>query len=115
MHLYLGTSPRVLYLVTSSQDESLGRPRRALIFRAGEGNSGQAVVEFLPKDEVDLSNVVRLTTRVVKGCLGLISVENGLWIVLCKLILHLLPVRYILGRCDIGDRSWKHQAIRVVY
>jgi hypothetical protein len=79
MHLYLGSNPRVLYLVTSSQDERLGRPRKALVFRAGEGNS-QAVVEFLPKDEVNLASVVRLTSRVVKGCLGLISIDNGAWL-----------------------------------
>ena len=79
MRLYLGTSPRALYLVTSSQDERLGRPARALVFRAGpgDGKSDQAVVELMPKDQVDFSNVVRLTTRGVKGCLGLISIENG--------------------------------------
>lgn len=77
MYLYLGNNPRVLYLVTSLHDERLGRPRRALVFRAGEAGS-QAVVEFLPKDEIDLANVVRLTSRVVKGCLGLISIENGM-------------------------------------
>lgn len=77
MYLYLGTSPRVLYLVTSSHDERLGRPRRALVFRASDHNASQAVTEFLPKDEVDLHNAVRLTNRVVKGCLGLISVDNG--------------------------------------
>lgn len=83
MHLYLGSNPRTLFLVTSSQEELQGRPRRALIFRAPERdnnlsyNSSQAVVEFLPKDEVNLTNVVRLTTRIVKGCLGLISIDNG--------------------------------------
>lgn len=76
MYLYLGNNPRVLYLITSSHDERLGRPRRALVFRAGDISS-QAVVEFLPKEEIDLANVVRLTSRVVKGCLGLISIENG--------------------------------------
>lgn len=78
MHLYLGNNPRVLYLVTSSHDERLGRPRRALVFRVGEPNSGQAVVEFLPKDEINLANTVRLTRRIVKGCLGLIAIENGM-------------------------------------
>lgn len=84
MHLYLGSDPRTLFLVTSSQEESQGRPRRALVFRAADRDSGsnpnspqQAVVEFLPKDEVNLTNVVRVTTRVVKGCLGLISIDNG--------------------------------------
>lgn len=84
MHLYLGSEPRTLFLVTSSQEESLGRPRRALVFRAadrGPGNNPtspqKAVVEFLPKDEVILTNVVRMTTRIVKGCLGLISIDNG--------------------------------------
>ncbi|TFK43681.1 phosphatidylinositol phosphate phosphatase [Crucibulum laeve] len=79
MYLYLGNGPRALYLVTSSHDEKFGRPARALIFRAGEGHS-QAVVEFLPKDEVDLGALVRLTNRVVKGCLGLISVENDVFL-----------------------------------
>jgi len=76
MHLYLGNHPRVLYLVTGSHDDRLGRPQRALVFCAGE-NASQAVVEFLPKDQVSLINAVLLTSRVVKGCLGLISVDNG--------------------------------------
>lgn len=74
MYLYLGNNPRSLILVTSPSE--VGKPKRALVFRAG-ANNNQAVVEFLPKDEVDLSNVVKLTQRGVKGCLGLISVENG--------------------------------------
>ena len=77
MHLYLRESPRALYLVTSSQEESNGCPRRALVFRAAEDNPYQAVVEFLPKDQVNLSNAIRLTSRVVKGCLGLICVTDG--------------------------------------
>lgn len=83
MHLYLSSNPRTIFLVTSSQEELLGRPRRALVFRAPERennpaySSSQAVVEFLPKDEVNLTNVVRLTSRIVKGCLGLISIDNG--------------------------------------
>lgn len=77
MYLYLGNNPRTLYLVTSSHDERLGRPGRALVFRVGEGQS-KAIVEFLHKDQVDLQSLVKLTTRVVKGCLGLISVDNGL-------------------------------------
>lgn len=77
MHLYLGNHPRVLYLVTGSHDDRLGRPQRALVFRAGE-NASQAVVEFLPRDQVSLINAVLLTSRVVKGCLGLISVDNGM-------------------------------------
>jgi hypothetical protein len=54
MHLYLGENPRTLYLVTSSQEENNGRPRRALVFRAAEDNPYQAIVEFLPKDQVNL-------------------------------------------------------------
>ncbi|TFY81149.1 hypothetical protein EWM64_g2863 [Hericium alpestre] len=80
MHLYLGESPRTIYLVTSSQEETQGRSRRALVFRAAENNPSQAVVEFLPKDEVDLTNVVRLTSRVVKGCLGLICIGADLFV-----------------------------------
>lgn len=84
MHLFLGSDPRTLFLVTSTQEESQGRPRRALVFRAAVRDPGtnatspqQAVVEFLPKDEVNLTNAVRLTSRIVKGCLGLISIDNG--------------------------------------
>lgn len=83
MYLHLGSNPRVLYLVTSSHDDKLGRPSRVLVFRAGESSSSQAVVEFLPKNQVNLSNTIRLTNRVVKGCLGLISIENGASICLC--------------------------------
>ena len=78
MHLYLRESPRTLFLVTSSYEASQGRPRRALVFRASADNPSQAIVEFLPKDEVDLTDVVRLTSRIVKGCLGLISVGTGI-------------------------------------
>jgi hypothetical protein len=77
MHLYLRENPRTLYLVTSSQEEGHGHPRRALVFRSAEDNPYQAVVEFLHKDQVNLSNTVRLTSRVVKGCLGLIYVTDG--------------------------------------
>ncbi|EMD40920.1 hypothetical protein CERSUDRAFT_111503 [Gelatoporia subvermispora B] len=80
MHLYLSDQPRTLYLVTSSQDERQGRPSRALVFRAAEGSPSQAVVEFLPKKEVDLSNAVRLTSREVRGCLGLISISNDMFL-----------------------------------
>ena len=77
MYLYLGNNPRTLYLVTSTHDERHGCPRRALVFRAGEGQS-KAIVEFLSKDQVNISKCVKLTNRIVKGCLGLISVDNGL-------------------------------------
>lgn len=77
MYLYLEEYPRTLYLVTSPHDEKRGCPSRALVFRAVQHSSSQAVVEFLPKTEVDLHNAVKLTTRVVKGCLGLISIGSG--------------------------------------
>ncbi|TFL05727.1 DNase I-like protein [Pterulicium gracile] len=81
MHLYLATNPRILYLVTSHQDnDAADVPHRALVFRAGQGYSNQAVVEFLPRREVDLTNAIRLTNRVVKGCLGLVSVENDIFL-----------------------------------
>ncbi|EIN10872.1 inositol polyphosphate phosphatase [Punctularia strigosozonata HHB-11173 SS5] len=80
MHLYLGEEPRTLYLVTGSHD--VGRPRRALVFQAAERNPSQAVVEFLPKEEVDLTKTVRLTNRVIKGCLGLVSISNELFLAL---------------------------------
>lgn len=76
MHLYLSHNPRTLYLVTGSHDERKGRPQRALVFRTAEANPAQVIVDFLPKDEVNLTNAGRLTSRVIKGCLGLISVEN---------------------------------------
>ncbi|KAJ3775474.1 inositol polyphosphate phosphatase [Lentinula raphanica] len=79
MYLYLASNPRTLILATSPSEERTGKPRRALIVRAGV-NSTQAVVEFLPKDEVDLSSAVRLTQRGIKGCLGMISVENDLFL-----------------------------------
>ncbi|KAH9943297.1 inositol polyphosphate phosphatase [Epithele typhae] len=80
MNLFLGENPRTLYLVTSSQDERRGCPARVLVFRAAPRSSSQAIVEFLPKTEVDLSNAIKLTTRIVKGCLGLISVANDMFL-----------------------------------
>ncbi|EPQ59096.1 DNase I-like protein [Gloeophyllum trabeum ATCC 11539] len=80
MHLYLSEGPRTLYLVTSSEDERSGRPRRALVFRAAEGSTSKAIVEFLQKDDVDFSNAVRLSSRAIKGCLGLISVSNEMFL-----------------------------------
>ncbi|KAG8692921.1 inositol polyphosphate 5-phosphatase, partial [Ceratobasidium sp. 395] len=84
MHLYLRDAPqRTLILATSSDDETrAGRPRRALVFRAGEGAkaSSQAIVEFLRKDQVDLNGVIRLTSHEVMGCLGLISVGGELFL-----------------------------------
>lgn len=77
MYLYLGSNPRSLYLLTSPQDEKVGRPHRGLVFRCNEANPTQAIVEFLPKREIDISSLVKLTNRVVKGCLGLIAIENG--------------------------------------
>jgi len=76
MYLYLSNAPRTLYLITDTQDEKQGRPRRALVFRAAPGNS-QAVVEFLRAEEVDMRDLVRLSNRIVKGCLGLINVDQG--------------------------------------
>ncbi|KAJ7180325.1 inositol polyphosphate phosphatase [Mycena crocata] len=73
MYLYLGSHPRVLYLVATEQ-------RRVLAFRQSDTNPAQAVVEFLPQAEVNLTNVIRLTTRVVKGCLGLISIDKDLFL-----------------------------------
>jgi synaptojanin len=79
MHLYLAEGPtRTLYLATSSQEELQGRPARVLVFRAAEGKPSQAIVEFLPKDEVDLTNVIKLSNRIIKGCLGLISIAGGM-------------------------------------
>lgn len=77
MYLYLSNAPRTLYLITDQQDEKQGKPRRALVFRAAEGSNSQAIVEFLRAEEVDMLNLVRLSSRIVKGCLGLISVDGG--------------------------------------
>jgi hypothetical protein len=78
MHLYLRETPRALLLVTTPEDERLGSPSRGLVFQASEKRtSGQAIVEFLPKAEIDLDGVVRLTNRSVHGCLGLLNVANG--------------------------------------
>lgn len=76
MYLYVRSNPRTLYLLTSSHDDRLGRPKRALVFRPGEDES-KVVVEFLHRDQIDLTGLARLTSRVVKGCLGLISLDNG--------------------------------------
>ncbi|KAI0638342.1 DNase I-like protein [Trametes polyzona] len=80
MYLYLSENPRSLYLVTSSHEERRGCPPKALVFRAAQDSSSQAVVEFLPKDEVDLTNAIKLTSRVVKGCLGLISIGGEMFL-----------------------------------
>lgn len=77
MHLYLGDNPRTLYLATSQQDEKLGRPQRVLVFRIAPSNPSQAVVEFLRKDQVDLSSAILITNRVIRGCMGLINVSGG--------------------------------------
>ncbi|KAF9452987.1 phosphatidylinositol phosphate phosphatase [Macrolepiota fuliginosa MF-IS2] len=58
---------------------SPGRPRRVLVFRAGQSRS-QAIVKFLPSKEVDRTGLVKLTNRTVKGCLGLISVDNDIFL-----------------------------------
>lgn len=79
-YLYLRESPRALILVTSSEDERGGAPPRALVFRSTlEGSySGQAVVEFIPRSKVDLTSLMRLTSRAVNGVLGLIHIApNG--------------------------------------
>lgn len=78
MYLYLSESPtRTLCLVTSAEEEFQGRGSRALVFRAADDRPSQAIVEFLPKNEVDLSNAIKLSNRIVKGCLGLISIAGG--------------------------------------
>lgn len=110
MHLYLSDNPRTLYLATSSQDERRGCPARALVFRATQGSSSQAVVEFLPKSTVDLSSAVKLTSRVVKGCLGLISIANGtspdrVRNTSCPLRF----IRYVSCRHSLCDRSRQHK------
>lgn len=114
MHLYLGHNPRTLYLVTGSHDERKGRPQRALVFRAVEANPAQVIVEFLPKDEVNLTSAVRLTSRVIKGCLGLISVENGMLICMSSWFnFTLITYRYFPRGGVLCDRGWKHPPLRL--
>ncbi|KAF8307217.1 DNase I-like protein [Clavulina sp. PMI_390] len=81
MHLYLKDEPRALILVTTPEDERLGAPARGLVFKPSESRtSNQVIVEFLPKHEIDLTAVVRLTNRSVHGCLGLLSVGNDVFV-----------------------------------
>lgn len=78
MQLYLRDDPRALILVTSPEEERLGAPAKGLLFKSGQARGGgQAVVEFLAKEEIDLEGVVRLTSRAVHGCLGLLNIGNG--------------------------------------
>ena len=112
MHLYLGENPRTLSLVTSSQEESKGRPRRALVFRAADDKPHQAIVEFLHKDQANLANSVRLTSRVVKGCLGLIYVGDGASedrFILPSRELLKPPGRSLPCRYYICHGNWEHQ------
>lgn len=78
MHLWLRDTPgqRTLILLTSTEDESRGLPPRALVFRPGRGS--QAIVEFLRKSDVDRDGLIKLSSRPVEGCLGLINVEGGM-------------------------------------
>jgi hypothetical protein len=80
MHLYLRESPRALILATSSEDERQGAPPRALLFMSTHEGShtAQTVVQFVLKSEVDFTGLLRLNSRPVKGCLGLIHrAPNG--------------------------------------
>ena len=114
MHLYLAEGPtRTLYLATSSQDELQGRPSRVLVFRAAEGRTSQAIVEFLPKSKVDLSNAINLSNRIIKGCLGLISIAGGMsdtrvdsYPPSCMSLCRDIPCRRYLCRGD-----WQHKTI----
>ena len=80
MHLYLKDDyrgHRTLILCTSAEEERVGAPSRALVFRSMENDTAKVMVEFLPLTDLDLNGAVRLTTRKVKGCLGLINVGDG--------------------------------------
>ncbi|KAI0832585.1 DNase I-like protein [Trametes gibbosa] len=78
MYLYLNENPRTLYLVANNQRRN--SPSRVLVFRAAPDSSCQTVVEFLFKDQIDLTNAVKLTSRIVKGCLGLISIAGEMFL-----------------------------------
>ncbi|KAI0346811.1 inositol polyphosphate phosphatase [Trametopsis cervina] len=80
MHLYLAENPRALFLAASTQDGLHGPPDRVLVFRGVEGKPSQAIVEFLPRHEVDLTNAVKLSNRIIKGCLGLISIAGDMFL-----------------------------------
>ena len=79
MHLYLKDDnlQRTLILCTSPEDEQSGTPSRALVFRTTESDISKVTVEFLHRHEINLDSAVRLTTKRVKGCLGLICIEKG--------------------------------------
>lgn len=80
MHLYLKDDPRshrTLILCTGPEEERAGTPSRALVFRSMESDVAKVMVEFLPLSELDLNSAIRLTTRRVKGCLGVINVGDG--------------------------------------
>lgn len=113
MHLYLAQNPRTLYLVTAASEAKQGCPYKALIFRAAETFS-QVVVEFLPGDEVSLPNAVRVTNRVVKGCLGLITVENGAHYpyYVVSVDTH-IATRHLSSCSHFCYRSWQHLPLRV--
>ncbi|PVF99952.1 DNase I-like protein [Serendipita vermifera] len=82
MHLYVREQPeRTLVLTTSSDDERRGCPRRAMIFRAsGPKVSSQATVEFVPKEQVEFGDLIRLSARQIQGCLGLINIEHEIFL-----------------------------------
>lgn len=112
MYLYLSENPRILYLVTSGHDERQGRPSKALVFRTVEGSTSQAIVEFRSRDEVDLTDAVKLSNRVIKGCLGLISVSQGM-LFACSywgLKQSWLRIRHIPCRHYISYRSRKYSS-----
>lgn len=114
MQLYLAENPRTLYLLSGSRDESSGQPQRILVFRVAEGDPTQAVVEFLFKDQVDLSSAVLLTSRSVKGCLGLISIGGGmpsLVRLFAVTYLTLLLERSLPNSRNLRYRNWQHQAL----
>ena len=80
MHLYLKHDHhgrRTLVLCTSAEEERIGTPARALVFRSYENDVAKVMVEFLPLAELDLNGAVKLTMRRVKGCLGIINVGDG--------------------------------------
>ena len=80
MQLYLlddHSNQRAIVLCTGFEEERNGTPKRALVFRCLEDNVAKVTLEFLPKDEVNFRDAIRLTTRRVKGCLGIINVGEG--------------------------------------
>ncbi|GJJ07292.1 hypothetical protein Clacol_001492 [Clathrus columnatus] len=75
MYLYLRESPRALILTAGEDNPNA----KALIFSSTpEGaRTGRATVGFMSSSEFNLTGMLKLTPRPVKGCLGLIQFASN--------------------------------------